>query len=136
MVNELHLYSALLTSGHLKHFTILPNFHPFMHTFPHRRRSQPCKATVMLRCLAQGHLDTQLSGAGDRTGNLPVTSQLALPPVQGEGTFQEKGPIFIIIVLRKSEEPLFLEESLGVFSLTISKYFWDSFAPYYSLIHS
>ena len=37
----------------------------------HRRRSQPCKATasssgaVRVRCLAQGHLNTQLGGAGD-----------------------------------------------------------------------
>ena len=30
--------------------------------------------------LAQGRLDTQLGGAGDRTSNLPVTSQPALPP--------------------------------------------------------
>ena len=33
---------------------------------------------VMARCPAQGHLDTQLGGAG--TSNLPVTSRPALPP--------------------------------------------------------
>ena len=33
-----------------------------------------------MRCLAHGHLDTLLRGAGDRTSNLPVTSQAALPP--------------------------------------------------------
>ena len=32
------------------------------------------------RCLAQGHLDNQLGGTGDRTRSLPVTSQTALPP--------------------------------------------------------
>ena len=32
-----------------------------------------------MRCLAQGHFrDFQLGGAGDRTGNLPVTSQSTL----------------------------------------------------------
>ena len=85
MVNGLHLYSAFLTSGHSKRFTILSNIHPFMHTFTHRQRRQPRKATasssgaVKLRCLAQGHLDT-LGGAGDRTSNLPVTNPPALPP--------------------------------------------------------
>ena len=59
MVNGLHLYSAFLTSGHSKHFTILPHIHPFKHTFTHQRRRQPCKATassswaVRVRCLAQ-----------------------------------------------------------------------------------
>ena len=33
-----------------------------------------------MRRLAQGHLDAQLEGAGDRTSNLPVTSQPALAP--------------------------------------------------------
>ena len=35
---------------------------------------------VWVRCLAQGHLDTQLGGARDRTSNLAVASQPALPP--------------------------------------------------------
>ena len=59
-----------------------------MHTFTHQwRRRHPCKATaswsgaVRVRCLAQGHLDYQLGGAGDRTtSNLVVTSQPTLPP--------------------------------------------------------
>ena len=34
-VNGLDSYSAFLTSGHSKRFTILPNIHPFMHTFTH-----------------------------------------------------------------------------------------------------
>ena len=33
-----------------------------------------------LRQAGQGHHDTQLGGAGDRTSNLEVTSQPALPP--------------------------------------------------------
>ena len=80
-MNRLHGDSDFLTSGHSKHFTILPNIHPFTH----RQRSQPRSETasstgaVRLRCLAQGHLDT-LGGAGDRTSNLPVTSQPAPPP--------------------------------------------------------
>ena len=42
-----------------------------MHTFTHRRRCQPRRATasssgaVRVRCLAQGHLNTQLGGAGE-----------------------------------------------------------------------
>ena len=35
MVNGLHLYSAFLTSGHLKGFTILPHIHPFMDALTH-----------------------------------------------------------------------------------------------------
>ena len=35
---------------------------------------------VRVRCLAQGQLNTQLGRAGNRTGNLPVFSQPALPP--------------------------------------------------------
>ena len=47
-LNGLHIYiySAFLTSGHSKHFTILPHIHPFMHTFKHRQRCQPCKGEV------------------------------------------------------------------------------------------
>ena len=43
---------------------------PFIHSFAHRRRCQPSRATasssgaVRVRCLPQGHLDTQLGGAG------------------------------------------------------------------------
>ena len=48
-----------------------------MHTFT---RCQPHKATVRMWGLAQEHLDTHLGGAGDRTKNLLVTSQPALPP--------------------------------------------------------
>ena len=81
------IYIALLYPvATLKHFTILPNNHPFMLTFTHRRRC-PCNAktsssgAVRVRDLAPGHLDIQLGGAGDGTSNLPVTSRPALPPV-------------------------------------------------------
>ena len=46
MVNGLHLYTAFLTSGLSKRFTILPNIHPFIHTFTHQRRCQPRRATA------------------------------------------------------------------------------------------
>ena len=58
----------------------------YNHSFTHRRRSKPHRATasssgaVGVRRLAQGHLYTQLAGAGDRTSTLPVTSQPPLPP--------------------------------------------------------
>ena len=64
-----------------KRFTVLTDIHPFMHTFTHRRRSQPRRATASssgatrVRRLAQGYHDTRLGGAGDRTSNLAVTSQ-------------------------------------------------------------
>ena len=88
MVNGLYLFSAVLTSSHSKRFTIRHNIHPFMHTFTHRRRCHPRRAiasssgAVRARRLAQGHLETQLGGDGDRTSNLPVTSQPTLPPEQ------------------------------------------------------
>ena len=79
MVYGLHIYSSFLTSGHLKRLKIFRKIHPFMYTFTHRRRCQPCRATasssgaVRVRRLAQGHLDT-------RTRDLPVSSLPALPP--------------------------------------------------------
>ena len=70
-VNGLHLYSHFLTSGNSKCFTILPHIHPFVHIFTNHQRCQQRKVTasspgaVRVRCLAQGHLDTKLGGAGD-----------------------------------------------------------------------
>uniref|UniRef100_A0A8C5FCX7 Solute carrier family 12 member 5b n=1 Tax=Gadus morhua TaxID=8049 RepID=A0A8C5FCX7_GADMO len=66
-VDGLHLYSAFLTIGHPKRFTMLPHIHhscTHSHTdsgVNHARR-QPARweLTVRVRCLAQGHLDTQL----------------------------------------------------------------------------
>ena len=58
-----------------------------VHPFTHRGRSQPRKAAasssgaLRVRCHAQGHLDTQLGGPRDRTSHLPVTGQLAVPPI-------------------------------------------------------
>ena len=56
----------------------------FVHTFTHdgvnhSRRRTACRDQLD-GCLAQGHLDTWLAGAGDRTCNLLVTSHPALPP--------------------------------------------------------
>ena len=54
------IYIALLS----KRVTVLTDIHPFTHTFTPRRRSQPRRATasslgaIMVRCLAQGHHDT------------------------------------------------------------------------------
>jgi len=77
------VYIAFLS----KAFTFLPHIHPFIHTFTHRRRCQPCKATaswsgaVKVRwCLAQGHLHTW-----DRTSNLPVASVCVLNCADGQG---------------------------------------------------
>ena len=78
MVNGVHVQSAFLTSGHSKHFTVLPK----MHSFTHQRRCQPCKPArweqsgrdVLLR-------DTStFRRHGDRTGNFPLTRQPTLPP--------------------------------------------------------
>ena len=80
MVDGLDLYRAFLTSGHSKCFTILPHIHPFIHTFTHQRRCQPCRATaswsgaVRVRCLYQGHFETRRGGTGDQTSNLLVVT--------------------------------------------------------------
>ena len=48
----------------------------------HRRLSQPSKGTasssgaVWVKCLTQGHINTQVGGAGDQNSNLSVTRQL------------------------------------------------------------
>jgi hypothetical protein len=60
-LHGLHLHSAFLSRGHSKRFSILPNIHS--------------SGEVRVRCLAQGHLDARLGGAGYQTSNLPVTSQ-------------------------------------------------------------
>ena len=54
------------------HSPIRANIHP-----PTAETTMQC---VRVRCLTQGLLEPQLGGAGDRTSNLPVTSQVALPP--------------------------------------------------------
>ena len=45
-----------------------------------RKATASSPGAVRVRRLAQGHLNTQLGGAGDRTSDLLVTSQRALPP--------------------------------------------------------
>ena len=45
-----------------------------------RKTTASSSGAVRVRGLAQGHLDTQLAGAGDRTSNLAVTNRTALPP--------------------------------------------------------
>ena len=79
MVNRLHLCCAFLTSGHSKRCTILPHIHPFIHTFTRQWRCQPCRVTASRQEQSGWGVslsDTStLGGAGDRTSNLPVTSQ-------------------------------------------------------------
>jgi hypothetical protein len=75
MVKGLPLSSAFLTNGNSKRLQ-------YCLIFTHSSTGllcQPSKA-VMVRRLAQGHLDIRQGGAGDRTSNLTVTSQPALPP--------------------------------------------------------
>ena len=45
-----------------------------------RRQPARLEQLGLGRCLPQGHCNTQLGGAGDRTSNLAVTSQPTLPP--------------------------------------------------------
>ena len=77
MVN-IHLYSAFLTMASQSALQFCLNVtHSCTHSCTYSRRSQPRKAPasssgkVRVRsCLAQGHVETQLGGAGDRTSNL------------------------------------------------------------------
>ena len=68
-----------MTSGHPHTAT-----GSFIHTFTHRRRCQPRKATaspsgaVRVRRLAQGHLDTRL---GEEPGIEPATLRLPADPL-------------------------------------------------------
>ena len=68
--------------GNLADALIQSDIHRLIHKLTHRRQSQPCKVTgsssgaVRIRCHAQGHINTELGGAGDRTSNLSATRQL------------------------------------------------------------
>ena len=55
----------------------------------HAGRQPARQRAVRVRCLAQGHLNTQLLGAVDRMNNLLVTSRPALPPGQHAGRSRE-----------------------------------------------
>ena len=133
MVNWLHFYSAFLNSGRSKRFTTLPNIHPFMHTFTDRR-CRPLKATasssgtVRVRCLAQGHLDTPLVGAGIEPATfwLPVNILYLLshmPPTysqsNGEGQTQVQATFNNRLQIRSADfpdpswEPLPLERGVA-----------------------
>ena len=76
--SEASLIQLQLQLGHLADAFIQSDLHRLMHTLTHRRQSQPCKATasssgaVRVKCLAQGHINIQLGGAGDQTSNLSV----------------------------------------------------------------
>ena len=79
IIHRLHSHTAFLSSGHSKRFTTLPNIHPFIHTFTHRRWSQPRKATASSSGAVRASCST-LRETGGRTSNLPATSQPSLPP--------------------------------------------------------
>ena len=79
----------------LKALYNIASLSPIIQTFPHRRWSQPCRATasssgaVRVRRLARGHLDTHLGGAGDRTSTLrlpadPLYLLSPMPPPDRE----------------------------------------------------
>ena len=53
-----------------------------------------------MRRLAQGHHAIQLGGAGDRTSNLAVTSQPALPPAM-QTLMSSNEPFEIVDVMRE-----------------------------------
>ena len=63
------------------HAHIHAHIHSHNHTPTATVESTPqCDSPVRVRRLAQGHLDTQLGGAGNWTSNLQVTSRPAVPP--------------------------------------------------------
>ena len=79
--DEVHIQITLHTSKSI--YTALlskalssVDIHPFIHTFTPRRRSEPLRVTasgsaaVRVRGLSQGHLLTQLGGAGIQPATL------------------------------------------------------------------
>ena len=83
MENGLHLYSAFLTSGHSKH--LITAYHPHVNTPTALSTKQGnsllvgSQASVRVRCLVRGQLDTQLGGEGNPTSHPPLPPEL-LPP--------------------------------------------------------
>ena len=90
-VQKQHLYSVFLTNGQSKHFTILPNILPFMHTFTHRRRCQPRGATasrsgsVRVRASRSG---TPRHSSEEEPGIEPATFRLPADPEQHAALIQ------------------------------------------------
>ena len=72
--NIIHLHFV-----HLADTFIQSDLQRLIQTLTHRRWSQPCKATAIssgaVRQSAQGHINTQLEGAGDRTATLLKANQ-------------------------------------------------------------
>ena len=87
MVNGLPLYSAFL-SGHSKHCKILPNIHPFIHTFTHNNDastmqgdSQPVGSSWDEGVLLRGHLDTLARRSqGIERATFPLPAKSLCPP--------------------------------------------------------
>ena len=65
-------------------FTVLTDIHSPIHAHIHpataeHRGTASSSGAIRVRRLAQGHHHTLLGGAGDRTSNLAVASEPALP---------------------------------------------------------
>ena len=67
-------WTAFIKRFYPKHFTIVADIHPFVHTFTHRRWSQTVQGNGPARQEPSG-LGSWLGGAGDQTSNLVVTGQ-------------------------------------------------------------
>ena len=122
MVNGLHLYSALqycltFTSSCINSSEVLLQW-----------QRQPRKVTAGssggVRCLAQGHLNAQLGGAGDRTSNLAFTRQNALPPELLPSMICNFLVRLAVVILYPVREKVgiwgFIIQLVGLFSLCIA----------------
>ena len=91
-----------------------------MHTFTHRGLCPPCKATGS-GDVSWGTPGTcrHSGGAGDRTSNLPVTSQSALPP---EATCRPLPPTYVILDKSVSNETKRFESDQTHATLRYLKY--------------
>ena len=86
-LTSVNAVTALTNSGLInKYIHYIWHLGDFADAFIQSFRSQSHRATdsssgaFRVRCLAQGHLNTHLGGAWDRTSNLLVTREPTLPP--------------------------------------------------------
>ena len=80
----------------------------------------------MVWCLAQGHLDTQQGGAGDRTIILPATSKPALPPEPHSVPILTSLLLFFLLstsIPNIPRLPHYNYSQLGVMCISCRKYF-------------
>ena len=79
---EIHLVCFVMDFTKMLQTLLYKATYDGLYTRPHtdgRDNHANCPSGAV-RCLAQGHLDTELGGAGDRTSNLLVARPPALPP--------------------------------------------------------